>query len=88
MEENKKQYLSLLSEIVKKETVIFGDIAILKARKIAGLVFDENENVIDIAGDVAETIQKLVLSYTELSGQAAKDSIDLIFDKYPQIKKI
>ena len=89
MEEIKKQYLSLLSEIIAKETVILGpDITILKARSIAGLVVDDKGNVIDIKGDVRQTLQKLVDVYVELSGQFIKSAIDPIFTKYPQIKPV
>lgn len=89
MEEDKKQYLSLLSEIIAKMVVIFGsDIVILKAKKITGLSVDDAGNATDINGDVAETIKRLVDSYMELSGLAIKGSIDLIFVKYPQIRRV
>jgi hypothetical protein len=89
MEENKKQYLLLLSEIIAKEAVILGpDMAILKARSAAGLSVDNNGNVTDIDGDAAEALQELTDGYAELSGQAAKDVIDSIFIKYPQIHPV
>ena len=89
MEEIRKQYLALLSEIIAKEAIILGpDIAILKARSAAGLVVDKNWNVSDIKGDEVQTLQKLVYGYAELSGQVTKNVIDSIFEKYPQIKKV
>ena len=88
VQENKKQYLSLLSEIIAKESVVFGpDIAILKARSIVGLVLDANGNVVDIKGYAADATQELVKKYLELSYLVAKTAIDSIFEKYPQIKK-
>jgi hypothetical protein len=89
MEENKKEYLSLMSEIIAKMAVVFGpDIAILKAKSVAGLSVDNNGNVTDIKGDTVQTAKELVDFYMELSDQATKNAIDLIFAKYPQIKKI
>jgi len=84
--ENKKQYLSLLSEIIAKETIILGDMAILEARSVAGLVIDDNGKVVNIKGYAADAIQQLVNGYIKLSGQASKNVIDSIFAKYPQIK--
>jgi hypothetical protein len=88
MEENKKQYLSLLSEIIAKEAIILGDMAILEAKSIANLVIDSNGNVVDIKGYTADAAQQLVNRYMNLSGQASKNVIDSIFAKYPQIKRI
>lgn len=88
MEENKNQYLSLLSEIIAKEKIILGDIAILEARSVENLVIDGNDNVIDIKGYIADTVQQLVNGYMNLSGRASKNAIDSIFAKYPQIKRI
>jgi len=89
MEENKKQYLSLLSEIIAKEAVVLGpDIAIFKARRVAGLIINNKGQATDIKGDAIQTLQKLVDGYAELSGQAAKNILDPIFTKYPQIKKV
>jgi len=89
MEENKKQYLSLLSEIIAKEIVVLGpDMAILKAHSVDGLIVDNNGNVTDITGFVADAVKKLVDAYVELSGQATKNIIDSIFEKYPQIRRV
>jgi len=89
MEDNKKQYLLLLSEIIAKEAIIFGpDMAILKARRVASLVIDNNGNVIDIKGYSADAAQELVNEYIKLSEQAVKDVINQVFIKYPQIKKV
>jgi hypothetical protein len=89
MEENKKQYLLLMSEIIAKQAIILGpNMAILKARGVEGLVVDNKGNASDIKGDAGLTLQKLVEGYVELSGTAAKTAIDPIFTKYPQIKKI
>lgn len=88
MEDNKSQYLLLLSEIIAKEAIILGDIAVLEAKSIEGLVIDDNGNVTDIMGYTADTVQQLVNGYMNLSGQASKNVIDSIFTKYPQIKRL
>lgn len=89
MEEIKKQYLSLLSEIIAKEVIVLGsDMAILRAQSIAGLSVDNNGEAIDIKGNAVQTLQELVYGYMELSGEATKDIIDPIFINYPQIKKV
>jgi len=87
--ENKEQYLALTTEIIAKQTVILGpDIAVLKARSVEGLEVDDAGKVIDIKGDPKETVQKLVNTYVELSGQIVKNAMGSIFDKYPDVKKI
>ena len=87
--EDKNQYLGLLSEIIGKQAVILGpDIAILKARSVAGLVVDDSGKVTDIKGDPAQAVEQLIDSYVELSGQIVKSALSSIFTKYPQIKKV
>jgi hypothetical protein len=87
--EDKQQYLKLLTEIIKKQAVILGpDIALLKARSIAGLKVSDSCSVEDISGDPKELIQKLVNAYVELSGQIVKSALSSIFEKYPGINKV
>jgi len=88
MEEIKKQYLLLLSEIIAIEAVVLGPIAILKAKNIPGLDVDNNGKAVDVKGDMAEAVKVLVDVYMELSSRATGGVIDLIFQKYPQIHRI
>jgi len=89
MEQDKQQYLGLISEIIAKQAIILGpDIAILKARTVSGLVVDEKGNATDIKGDAQEAVQKLIDEYVNLSGQIIKSALGSIFTKYPQIKKV
>ena len=86
MEDNKKQYLQLMSEIIAKQAVILGpDAAILKAKK-AGVITDHKGNVTDVEGDAFQTFKQLVDGYKELLGQTAENVINPILEKYPQIK--
>lgn len=89
MDDTKKQYLLLLSEIIAKAAVIFGpEIALSKARDISGLVLDNKGSVTDIQGYIADTTKLLIDEYMLLSNQSIKNVVDLIFSKYPEVKKI
>jgi hypothetical protein len=89
MDENDKQYLTLLSEIIAKMVIIFGsDVAISKARSVEGLILDDNGKVTDIKGYTIDKVEELVNSYIKMSDVATKNIIDSIFIKYPQIKRI
>jgi len=88
-EKDKTQYLALINEIVNKQSVILGpEIALLKARNVSGLIFDNEGKVVDVQGDAEEKLQKLVDQYVELSGLIVKNALGSIFAKYPTIKKI
>ena len=87
--EETEQYMSLISEIIAKESVILGpDIAILKARNVDGVTIDDQGKVIDIKGNPAVVLQQLVNEYVELSGLIVKNALGSIFAKYPSIEKI
>lgn len=87
--EDKKQYLSLLAEIIKKQALILGpDIAILKARSIPGLKVDDTGQVIDVEGDPKVVIQNLVSIYVELSGLIVKNALSSVFERYPSISDV
>jgi len=88
MEEIKKQYLLFLSEIIAKMTIVFGDIAVLKARSIGGLILDNKGNATDVKGYTADKVVELINEYTKLSGQVIKNVVDSTFAKYPQVKRI
>lgn len=86
--ERKEDYIALISEIIEKQAVILGpDIAILKARSIPALVFNDGK-VTDIKGDMDQALQALIDEYVELSGLIVKNALGSIFSKYPNIKKL
>lgn len=86
MSEETQQYVALISEIIKKESVILGpEIAILKARSVAGLMVDNDGKVTGVGDNPKETLQNLVDQYVELSGQIVKNALGSIFAKYPNI---
>ncbi|MEK7068046.1 MAG: hypothetical protein AAB956_03550 [Patescibacteria group bacterium] len=82
-----EQYKSLMSEIITKQIVILGpQIAIIKARNVAGLTIDESGKVTDIKGEPAEALQNLIDAYVNLSGLIVKNALGSIFSKYPGLK--
>jgi hypothetical protein len=79
----KEQYIELISEIIKKQSVILGpEISILKARSVPGLLVDNDGKVGD---DAQATLQKLVDKYVELSGLIVKNALGSIFARYPDL---
>lgn len=88
MDQN-EQYKSVMAEIIAKQSVILGpDMAVARARKVAGLEVSSEGLVTEVSGDPAETLEKLIDSYVELSGQIVKNALGPIFTKYPSIKQL
>ena len=84
--DEKGQYAALISEIIKKQTVILGpEIAILKARSVPGLMVDNDGKVTGVGDNPKETLQNLVDQYVELSGLIVKNALGSIFAKYPEL---
>jgi len=78
------QYTELISEIIKKQSVILGpEIAILKARSVPGLMVDNDGKVTGVGDNPKDTLQNLVDIYVELSGLIVKNALGSIFAKYP-----
>lgn len=84
--EEAAQYTTLISEVIKKQSIILGpEIAILKARSVPGLMVDNDGKVTGVGDNPQATLQKLVDQYVELSGQIVKNALGSIFAKYPDI---
>ena len=82
----KEQYTALISEIIKKQSLILGpEIAILKARSVPGLMVDNDGKVTGVGDNPKETLQSLVDQYVELSGLIVKNALGSIFAKYPNL---
>ena len=82
----KEQYIALISEIIKKQSLILGpEIAILKARSVSGLMVDNDGKVTGVGDNPRETLQNLVDQYVELSGLIVKNALGSIFAKYPEL---
>ena len=83
----KEQYSALISEIIKKQSLILGpEIAILKARSVPGLMVDNDGKVTGVGDNPKETLQNLVDQYVELSGLIVKNALGSIFAKYPGLE--
>jgi glycine cleavage system H lipoate-binding protein len=81
-----QQYKTLMSEIVAKQIVLLGPaVAISKARNVEDIVVSEEGEVIEINGDLENTLRKLINQYVELSGQIVKNALGLMLEKYPTI---
>lgn len=84
--DEKGQYIALISEIIKKQSLILGpEIAILKARSVSGLMVDNDGTVTGVGDNPKETLQSLVDQYVELSGLIVKNALGSIFAKYPEL---
>lgn len=84
--DEKSQYVALISEIIKKQSLILGpEIAVLKARSVPGLMVDNDGKVTGVGDNPKETLQNLVDQYVELSGLIVKNALGSIFAKYPDI---
>ncbi|MFA6551388.1 MAG: hypothetical protein WCV41_02575 [Patescibacteria group bacterium] len=82
-----EQYKALMSEIIAKQIVILGpQIAVIKARSVAGLTINDAGLVEEVKGDPAEALQSLIDVYVSLSGLIVKNALGSIFSKYPGLK--
>ena len=83
-----EQYKSVMSEIIAKQSVILGpDMAVMRAKKVEGVEISASGEVVEIKGDPAEALKRLIDTYVELSGQIVKNALGPIFMKYPEIKQ-
>lgn len=83
-----EQYKAVMSEIIAKQSVILGpDMAIMRAKKVEGIDVSEKGEVVEIKGDPAVALKRLIDTYVELSGQIVKNALGPIFMKYPEIKQ-
>lgn len=81
------QYKDVINEIIAKQVAVLGpDVALTKAQQIDGMKVDASGKVVKITGDPQQTLQRLVDSYFELSGQIVRNIIQPVFEKYPSVK--
>lgn len=87
--EDKEKYISLINEVVQKQSIILGpEIALLKAKNIKSLSINNEGKVTDISGDPHAALQQLIDQYVSLAGQIVKNALTSIFEKYPNIKQV
>lgn len=86
MEPTKEDYKTMLTEIIQKQVVILGpQIAVLKARNVAGLKVSDDGHVTEVSGQEQVVLQRLIDEYVALSGEIVRNAVDSIFKKYPSI---
>ena len=84
---DQEDYQSLLSDLVKKQMVMLGpQVAISKARTVAGLTVGQDGQVTAISGDPHSALEQLASEYMKLSGQIATTTLQLLLEQYPAIK--
>lgn len=80
-------YQDLISEIIQKQIDILGpEMAVRKAKNVAGLSVGDDGRVLSVTGDAAAVLQNLVDQYIALSGEIVKNILNPVFMKYPEIK--
>ena len=88
MDTSHNDYKEILNEIIEKQTVILGpQIAVLKAKGVAGLSVADDGKVLDITGDPQEVLQKVIDQYVALSGEIVKNAVNSVFAKYPSLRR-
>jgi hypothetical protein len=86
MPDNQTDYQNLFTELIKKQIVILGpDIAVLKARNVAGLKVADDGTVIGMSGNHQDLLNQLVDQYMQLSGLIVKKAMEPLLSKYPSI---
>jgi len=82
-----EDYKKLISEIIHKQSDILGpDMAIRKAKNVAGLELSGDGEPVSLSGDPQQILQALVDQYIALSGEIVKNILNPVFQKYPDIK--
>ncbi|TSA46018.1 hypothetical protein D4R52_01300 [bacterium] len=82
-----EDYKKLVTEIITKQIDILGpDMAVRRAKNVAGLEVRDDGTVVAIQGDPDTVLRELVDQYITLSGQIVKNILGPIFAKYPDVK--
>ena len=67
--------------------VVLGpNIALDKARKVAGLKISDDGSVLEVSGDPQLVLKGVANEYMTLSGQIAQMTLNSLLEKYPQMK--
>ncbi|MBP9686920.1 MAG: hypothetical protein KBD66_03945 [Candidatus Doudnabacteria bacterium] len=89
MAEDAASYKKMLTDLIKKQMVILGpNIALDKARKVAGLTVDDSGEVKDMDGDPHMVLKGVANEYMMLSGQIAQMTLNTLLEKYPGVESI
>ena len=81
------EYKQMLTDLIQKQMVVLGpNIALDKARKIAGIKVTDDGTVLDMDGDQQMVLKGVANEYMALSGQIAQMTLNSLLEKYPQVK--
>lgn len=81
------EYKKMLTDLIQKQMVVLGpNIALDKARKVAGLKVSDDGTVMDMDGDPQMVLKGVANEYMALSGQIAQMTLNSLLEKYPQVK--
>ena len=82
-----EEYKKMLTDLIQKQMVVLGpNIALDKARKIAGVKVTDDGTVLDMDGDPQMVLKGVANEYMALSGQIAQMTLNTLLEKYPQVK--
>lgn len=81
------EYKQMLTDLIQKQMVVLGpNIALDKARKIAGIKITDDGTVLDMDGDPQLVLKGVANEYMNLSGQIAQMTLNTLLEKYPTLK--
>ena len=84
---DQEEYRKMLTDLIQKQMVVLGpNIALDKAKKIAGLKVTDDGTVLDMDGDPQLVLKGVANEYMALSGQIAQMTLNTLLEKYPTIK--
>jgi hypothetical protein len=84
-----EQYKQMLTDLIKKQMVVLGpNIALDKARKVAGLKVSDEGTVLVVEGDPQLVLKGVANEYMQLSGQIAQMTLNSLVEKYPTLKSL
>jgi hypothetical protein len=82
-----EEYKKMLTDLIQKQMVVLGpNIALDKARKVAGAKISDNGSVLDISGDPQMVVKGIANEYMALSGQIAQMTLNTLLEKYPTVR--
>jgi hypothetical protein len=84
---DQEEYGKMLTDLIQKQMVVLGpNIALDKARKVAGLKVSDTGSVLEISGDPKMVLKGVANEYMMLSGQIVQMTLNSLLEKYPQMK--
>jgi hypothetical protein len=84
---DQEEYGKMLTDLIQKQMVVLGpNIALDKARKVAGLKVSDDGAVLEVTGDPQMVLKGVANEYMALSGQIVQMTLNSLLEKYPQMK--